>query len=78
MVFAILPKAERTFRCIRKFDEFLQDVALITDLDNKNDENSDKVSLMTIHLAKGLEFPYVFVVGLEEDLFPSALSLNTR
>ena len=59
-------------------DEFLQDVALITDLDNKNDENSDKVSLMTIHLAKGLEFPYVFVVGLEEDLFPSALSLNTR
>ena len=59
-------------------DEFLQDVALITDLDNKDDENSDKVSLMTIHLAKGLEFPYVFVVGLEEDLFPSALSLNTR
>ena len=58
--------------------EFLEDVALITDLDNKNDENSDKVSLMTIHLAKGLEFPYVFVVGLEEDLFPSALSLNTR
>ena len=53
-------------------------MALITDLDNKNDENSDKVSLMTIHLAKGLEFPYVFVVGLEEDLFPSALSLNTR
>ena len=59
-------------------DEFLEDVALITDLDNKDDENSDKVSLMTIHLAKGLEFPYVFVVGLEEDLFPSALSLNTR
>ncbi len=59
-------------------DEFLEDVALITDLDNKDDANSDKVSLMTIHLAKGLEFPYVFVVGLEEDLFPSALSLNTR
>lgn len=59
-------------------EEFLEDVALITDLDNKDDENSDKVSLMTIHLAKGLEFPYVFVVGLEEDLFPSALSLNTR
>ena len=59
-------------------NEFLEDVALITDLDNKNNDNSDKVSLMTIHLAKGLEFPYVFVVGLEEDLFPSALSLNTR
>ena len=59
-------------------DEFLEDVPLITDLDNKDDANSDKVSLMTIHLAKGLEFPYVFVVGLEEDLFPSALSLNTR
>tara|TARA_A100001011_G_C14322323_1_gene851457 strand:- start:14332 stop:16647 length:2316 start_codon:yes stop_codon:yes gene_type:complete len=59
-------------------NEFLEDVALITDLDNKNNADSDKVSLMTIHLAKGLEFPYVFVVGLEEDLFPSALSLNTR
>ena len=59
-------------------EEFLEDVALITDFDNKDDTNSDKVSLMTIHLAKGLEFPYVFVVGLEEDLFPSALSLNTR
>ncbi len=38
----------------------------------------DEVSLMTIHLSKGLEFPYVFIVGVEEDLFPSALSLNTR
>ena len=57
--------------------EFLEDVALATDFDNK-DPNADKVSLMTIHLAKGLEFTEVFVVGLEEDLFPSAMSLNTR
>ena len=57
--------------------EFLEDVALATDLD-KDIEDSDRVSLMTIHLAKGLEFPYVFVVGMEEDLFPSALSINTR
>jgi len=58
--------------------EFLADVALLTDLDQEEDQQADRVSLMTIHLAKGLEFPVVFVVGLEEDLFPSALSLNTR
>ncbi len=58
--------------------EFLEDVALATDADKDNDPNSDRVSLMTIHLAKGLEFPNVFIVGLEEDLFPSAMSLNTR
>ena len=58
--------------------EFLEDVALATDADMDNDPNSDRVSLMTIHLAKGLEFPNVFIVGLEEDLFPSAMSLNTR
>ncbi|MBT8177641.1 MAG: UvrD-helicase domain-containing protein, partial [Eudoraea sp.] len=57
--------------------EFLEDVALATDLDNeKGDPN--RVALMTIHLAKGLEFPYVYIVGLEEDLFPSAMSMNTR
>ncbi|MCH7785362.1 MAG: UvrD-helicase domain-containing protein [Bacteroidetes bacterium] len=57
--------------------EFLEDVALATDMDNdKGDE--DKVALMTVHLAKGLEFPYVYIVGMEEDLFPSALSMNTR
>ena len=58
--------------------EFLEDVALATDLDKDDDPNSDRVALMTIHLAKGLEFPFVFIVGLEEDLFPSAMSLNTR
>ena len=57
--------------------EFLEDVALATDLD-KDTGDDDRVALMTIHLAKGLEFPYVFVVGLEEDLFPSAMSMNTR
>lgn len=57
--------------------EFLEDVALATDLDQK-DDNVDRVALMTIHLAKGLEFPHVFIVGLEEDLFPSAMSMNTR
>jgi len=57
--------------------EFLEDVALATDLDNeKGDE--DRVALMTVHLAKGLEFPYVYIVGMEEDLFPSAMSMNTR
>ena len=57
--------------------EFLEDVALATDLD-KDTGDDDRVALMTIHLAKGLEFPHVFIVGLEEDLFPSAMSLNTR
>ena len=58
--------------------EFLEDVALATDLDHEEVEDSDKVALMTIHLAKGLEFPYVYIVGLEEDLFPSAMSMSTR
>ena len=58
--------------------EFLEDVALVTDLDKEEGSDSDRVALMTIHLAKGLEFPYVFIVGMEEDLFPSALSLNSR
>jgi len=57
--------------------EFLEDVALATDADNeKGDE--DRVALMTIHMSKGLEFPTVFIVGMEEDLFPSAMSINTR
>ncbi|MEE1963515.1 UvrD-helicase domain-containing protein [Allomuricauda taeanensis] len=57
--------------------EFLEDVALATDMD-KEVGDDDRVALMTIHLAKGLEFPYVYVVGMEEDLFPSAMSMNTR
>ena len=58
-------------------NEFLEDVALATDLD-KDTGDDDRVALMTIHLAKGLEFPYVYIVGMEEDLFPSAMSMNTR
>ena len=57
--------------------EFLEDVALATDMD-KATEDEDRVALMTIHLAKGLEYPYVYIVGLEEDLFPSGMSMNTR
>lgn len=57
--------------------EFLEDVALATDMDKDNGDD-DRVALMTIHLAKGLEFPYVYIVGMEEDLFPSAMSMNTR
>jgi DNA helicase-2/ATP-dependent DNA helicase PcrA len=54
-----------------KLENFLEDVALLTDQDNEKDEDRDKVTLMTVHSAKGLEFKNVFVVGLEEDLFPS-------
>ena len=57
---------------------FLEDVALATDLDNENKDDKPRVSLMTIHLSKGLEYPIVYIVGLEETLFPSAMSMNTR
>ncbi len=64
---------------LKTLDLFMQDVALLSDLDSSDDEdNKDKVTLMTIHSAKGLEFPYVFIVGLEENLFPSIQSLNSR
>jgi len=58
-------------------NEFLLDVALLTDSDAEVEDN-EYVSLMTIHSAKGLEFPYVYVVGLEENLFPSQMSLSSR
>jgi DNA helicase-2/ATP-dependent DNA helicase PcrA len=57
---------------------FLEDVALATDFDTKKDDNKPSVSLMTIHQSKGLEYLYVYIVGLEENLFPSAMSMNTR
>ena len=63
---------------IRRLDEFMQNVALLTDADYKNDEGKDRVTLMTIHSAKGLEFPHVYIVGLEENLFPSIQSLSSR
>ncbi|SEQ90155.1 DNA helicase-2 / ATP-dependent DNA helicase PcrA [Pedobacter rhizosphaerae] len=59
-------------------DIFMQDVALLTNDDKDGDKNKDTVSLMTIHSAKGLEFKNVFIVGLEENLFPSQLSVNSR
>ena len=57
--------------------DFLSEVSLLTDQDNDKERDSEKITLMTIHSAKGLEFKNVFVVGLEENLFPSALSLNS-
>ncbi|MDB4297116.1 UvrD-helicase domain-containing protein, partial [Flavobacteriaceae bacterium] len=57
---------------------FLEDVALASSMDNEKDTDEPMVSLMTIHLSKGLEYPYVYIVGMEETLFPSAMSINTR
>ncbi len=62
----------------KTLDMFLQQVLLMTSEDKGKNEDSDKVSLMTIHAAKGLEFPHVFVVGMEENLFPSFMSMNSR
>ncbi|MCL1934539.1 MAG: UvrD-helicase domain-containing protein [Candidatus Azobacteroides sp.] len=59
-----------------KINDFLAEIALLTDQDTDKDEQSDRVTMMTIHSAKGLEFKNVFVVGLEEDLFPSERSRN--
>lgn len=63
---------------IASLSDFLIDVALLTDADSDDPNDKDKVSMMTIHGSKGLEFPYVNIVGLEENLFPSQLSLNSR
>ena len=57
---------------------FLEDVALATDFDSDKKDDTPRVSMMTIHQSKGLEYPYVYVVGLEENLFPSGMSMNTR
>lgn len=62
----------------KSLGSYLQQITLLTDADKGNDEDSDVVKLMTIHAAKGLEFPVVFSVGLEENLFPSGLSINSR
>ena len=63
---------------IKTLDMFLQQVLLLTSEDKDDERDADKVSLMTIHAAKGLEFPYVYVVGMEENLFPSMLSVSSR
>lgn len=57
---------------------YLEDIALLTDADKQDEDNGDHVSLMTIHQSKGLEFPYVYIVGLEENLFPSQMSMSSR
>lgn len=61
----------------KTLENYLQDIALLTDAD-KDDPNADKVTLMTIHGSKGLEFPVVFIGGMEENLFPSQMSLGNR
>ena len=65
---------------LKTLDEFMQEITLLTDVDKESEDekNSDKVSMMTIHASKGLEFPYVHIVGLEENLFPSQMALNSR
>ena len=59
---------------VNSLADYMKDVALLTNQDNEKQEDFNKVTLMTIHAAKGLEFPYVFVVGLEQNLFPSMMS----
>ena len=63
---------------VRTLDQFLQQVLLLTSEDKDEDKDADKVSLMTLHAAEGLEFPYVYVAGLEENLFPSFMSISSR
>ncbi|MDX3913526.1 MULTISPECIES: ATP-dependent helicase [Olivibacter] len=70
--------SEREDIAEKGLDVFMQDIALLTNDDNDKNPNADTVSLMTIHSSKGLEFPQVFIVGLEENLFPSQLALNSR
>lgn len=62
----------------RTLSEFMMDVALLTDADQDKEDDKNKITMMTIHSSKGLEFPHVFLVGLEENLFPSQMALNTR
>lgn len=63
---------------LQNLGDFLIDIALLTDVDSDDKSDEGKVSLMSIHASKGLEFPYVNIVGLEEQLFPSQLSINSR
>jgi DNA helicase-2/ATP-dependent DNA helicase PcrA len=61
-----------------KLENFLENVALLTDQDTDNKEDKNRITLMTIHAAKGLEFPHVYIVGMEEELFPSAMSVHSQ
>ena len=62
----------------RFLDDYMQDIALLTDADKDDEQDTNKVKLMTIHSAKGLEFLHVFISGMEENLFPSFMSINSR
>src|SRR5690606_15419874 len=62
----------------KSLGSFLQQIALLTNADENKDEGNEAVTLMTIHSAKGLEFRYVYVVGMEEDLFPSQMMISSR
>ena len=62
----------------KNLNEFLQDISLMTDQDKNDNSDEEYISLMTIHMAKGLEFPVVFIVGVEEDLFPSQMMISSR
>ena len=73
-----IEKSEGDMSVRKTLDEYMEDVALLTDADSDDDEDRDKVMLMTIHASKGLEFPHVYIVGLEENLFPSIQSITTR
>jgi len=61
-----------------RLENFLENVALLTDQDNDKEEDNNKVTLMTVHSAKGLEFSQVYIVGMEEELFPSGMSIHTQ
>ena len=69
------PEGDETHRGLSLY---MEDIALLTDADKETEEDRNKVSLMTIHASKGLEYPYVYLVGLEENLFPSQMALNSR
>ena len=73
-----IEKSEGDMSVRKTLDEYMEDVALLTDADSDDDEDRDKVMMMTIHASKGLEFPHVYIVGLEENLFPSIQSITTR
>ena len=75
---AIKEFAETPEREDKTLSAFLQEAALLTGQDENKDNDPDKVTLMTIHMAKGLEFSHVYVVGMEEDLFPSQMMLSSR
>lgn len=68
------PEAERN----TSLSYYLEDIALLTDNDKESEDDGDHVSLMTIHQSKGLEYPYIYIVGLEENLFPSQMSMSSR